>query len=331
MIATTAQLAPVVCNDRHEWLRQRQAVIGASDSAAILGCGYADQSPMTVWHSKIADEVIDDPKKAKLFRVGKLMEPSLRLIFADETGLPCDPAGEFTIYRHPDVPFVGATLDGCTVHDEWGFCPVELKNVSNFNRHDWQDDDHPPLKFNIQCQQQMACTGATHAFLLGLIGGNEPIVKVIERNDRFIDALLKRLDEFWGYVQARELPPIDDKVATGQVLAKLWPKDNGRTVPLPDEAMQWAIDRELAKAVIKQCEGVCTLAENHIKAAIGEGTFGDLPNIADGLILDAAKERFSKIVEAAEPELKPRYSWKEQSRKSYVVEATSYRVLRMTK
>lgn len=331
MIATINQ--PIVCADRAEWLRERQSVIGASDAAAIFGVGYADQNPVTVWHSKIEGKPTDDPKKAKLFRIGKLMEPSLRLIFADETGLPCDPAGEFTIYRHPDVPFVGATLDAITVHDEYGWCPVELKNVSNFARREW-DDGQTPLKFQVQVQQQLAVTGATHGFLLGLVGGNEPIVKVIERNEAFIEALLAKLDEFWAFVKAKEMPPLDDSLATAKVLAKLWPEDNGRTVFGPDESVEWAIDLQLAKAAIKEFDAVATAAENKIKAAIGEATYLDLPHVAnEALLRSAAQERFAETVKRVSAELKPRYSWKQQTTKHKAKEAyeSSFRVLRACK
>lgn len=287
------------------WLEARRSLIGASDSAGIFGVGYADQSAVTVWDSKINPARQIDPAKLRKFKVGKLMEPALRAIFADESGMPCESPGEFTIYRHADIPWLGATLDGVTEHDEYGPCPVELKNVSNFARDEW-DGDEPPLKFAVQCQHQMAVTGANHGFLLGLIGGNEPVIKTIERNDRFIDAMLKRLDEFWGYVERRELPPIDSSIATAQILAKLWPEDSGATVVLPAEAAEW--DRELteAKDAIKAAEARKLAAENQLKAAIGDATFGDL--IGGG-----------------------RYSWKTQTRAEHVVMESTFRVLRRCK
>lgn len=288
-----------------EWLESRRSLVGASDTAGIFGVGYADQSAVTVWDSKVNGPRAFDQAKVKRLNIGKLMEPALRAIFAQESGQTCVSPGQFTIFRHKELPWLGATLDALTGHDEYGPCPVELKNVSNFAREEWEGDE-PPLKYAVQVQHQLAVTGASHGFLLGLIGGNDPIIKTIERNERFIGAMLKRLEEFWGYVQRRELPPVDSSYATAQILAKLWPEDSGATVALPAEAAEW--DRELteAKDVIKCAEARKLAAENLLKAAIGDATWGDLPGGG-------------------------RYSWKTQTRAEHFVKESTFRVLRRGK
>jgi putative phage-type endonuclease len=295
-----------VFNSRLAWLEARRLRIQASDTAAIFGVGYADQSPVTIWESKVNPVADDDRGEARYLKIGKLMEPALRAIFSDETGMPCVPTGEFTIYTHPYISWLGATLDAATLHDEYGLCPVELKNVSNFNRDEWQDDEHPPLKFAVQVQHQLAVTGATHGFLLGLVGGNQPVVKVIERDERFIDAMLKRLEEFWGYVQRNELPPVDESIATSRALARIFRKPEDSEVVLPDDAILWSGELEQAKETIKKAEAVKTAAENKLKAAIGNATYGVIPG------------GFS-------------YSWKEQTRKEHVVAESTFRVLRKCK
>jgi putative phage-type endonuclease len=313
MVATLTQASSMPAFDcdrlelphRQAWLEARRSLVGASDSAGIFGVGYADQSVVTVWDSKVNPPREPDPAKLRRFKVGKLMEPALRAIFADEAGMPCESPGEFTIFRHAELPWLGATLDGVTLHDEYGPCPVELKNVSHFNRDEW-DGDEPPLKFAVQVQHQLAVTGASHGFLLGLVGGNEPVIKTIERNERFIGAMLIRLEEFWGYVERRELPPVDASLATAQILARLWPEDSGATIVLPPEAAEW--DRQLvaAKESIKKAEAEKLAAENQLKAALKDATFGEL--LGGGS-----------------------YSWKQQTRKGYYVEETSFRVLRRGK
>lgn len=316
--------------DRPSWLEARRSRIQASDTAGIFGVGYSDQSPITIYDSKVnAPRETADPSKLRRFKVGKLMEPALRAIFADESGMDCESAGEFTIYRHPDLPWLGATLDAVTVHDEFGACPVELKNVSNFAREEW-DGDEPPLKFNVQVQHQLAVTGASHGFLLGLIGGYEPIIRTIERNDRFIETMLAKLEEFWGYVQRREIPPIDASEATGRILAKLYPKDSGATVALPADAVRWAAEKTAAAAIRKEMEAVESAADNQLKGAIGEATFGDMPFGSHGEIVAATRVKLLAAAEEASrsPVLPPRYSWKHQSRAAHSVKASEFRVLR---
>lgn len=298
MIATLN--TPIECDNREDWLRQRQSVIGASDTAAIFGVGYADQSPITIWDSKVNPPREDDPAKLKRFRVAKMMEPAMRNIFSLETDLPCDPAGEFTIYRHPELDFIGATLDAQTTAQPFGWMPVELKKV-DFGRDEWKEGN-VPLKYNVQVQHQMAVTGAPAAYLFGLLG-NEPVVRLIERNDRFIKTMIDRLVEFWGYVERREIPPVDSSVATSRLLAKLFPHGNGETVPIEQA---WYDDLERAKEDLKDAEARKVAAENQIKAAIGDATFGETPK-------------------------GDRMSWKEQSRAEHVVKASTFRVLRTCK
>jgi len=274
-IASYLPYPPVVCKNREEWLEARRRSIGASESAAIFGLGYASQSPLTVWANKVHGE--EDFQETQRMRIGKLIEPALRAIFADQHGIECQSPGEFSIYRHPDLPFMGATLDGLAVHNDYGPVPVEMKNVDYFNRKEWEEGTGP-LKYQIQVQHQLAVTGASHAYLFGLVGGNTPISILVERNERFInETLLPTLESFWGYVKSGEMPPIDGSEATARALKTLYPRDNGIAVQLPLEATEW--DRELAavKLTIKEAEAKKTLLENKIKAAIGEATFGELP------------------------------------------------------
>lgn len=306
MTATACTLDCIVeeYQDRDSWLRARMNGIGASDTAGILGEGYEDQSIVTVWDSKKNPPREIDPSKLKRFKVAKRLEPAMLGIFTDETGWPCESPGEFTIHRSATHPWLFATLDGLAEHPEYGPCVLELKDVGIHNRKEWEDDE-PPLKYMIQVQHQLAVTGLGHAFIQGLIG-RVPAIKHVPRNERFIDAMLGKLAEFWDYVERGELPPIDSSAATGRILARLYPEDSGATVVLPPEAADW--DRELAEAkeAIKAAEAKKLAAENLLKAAIGEATWGDL--IGGG-----------------------RYSWKTQTRAEHFVKESTFRVLRRSK
>lgn len=318
--------------DRESWLEGRRLGIGASDSAGILGEGYEDQSIATVWDSKINPPRAIDPKKEKRFNVAKRLEPAMRGIFTDETGLYCTTPGEFAIYRHADYPWLSATLDGWTQHPEYGHCPVELKDVGAHNRREWEEDE-PPLMFNIQCQHQCLVTGSTHAFLMGLIG-RMPKIKLVPRNDRFCDAMLARLEEFWGYVERKEIPPIDASAATGRILAKLYPKDTGATVVLPEDATRWAAEKIAAAAIRKEMEAIEQASDNLLKANIGEATYGEVPRMVnEAEIVALTRATILTAAEKASRELliPGRYSWKHQSRAEHTVKASEFRVLRAAK
>jgi putative phage-type endonuclease len=289
---------------RAEWIFARRSVIGASDAAGILGCGYASQSLVSIWDSKVNPDAEDqDNDDDKRMRIGQLMEASLRLMFAEFTGLPCEAPGQNALHVHPEIEWLGASLDALTEHPDFGVCPVELKNVDMRNRDEWADGTMP-LKYEIQCQHQLFVTGCTHAFLFGLLGGNRPEMRIVERNQDFIDkALYPQLKTFWGYVQRKELPPIDASEATAITLGKLWKKDLGSHIALPLEAAEWDELLVAAKEAKKKAEAECKLWENKIKAAIAENTYGDLPN---GRC----------------------YEWKHSERKGFTVEPTTIRTLK---
>jgi predicted phage-related endonuclease len=197
--------------------------------------------------------------------------------FTEETGLECFDPGDFTVYRSLDHHWLFATLDRWCVHLEHGPIPVELKAVHGRFRGDWDAQEEPPLKYMVQCQTQMAVTGAKACYLVGLIGGDEIAVRLIERNQRFIDAMMIKLGEFWQYVTDREMPPVDESEATAAMLGMIYPKDDGTEVSLPIDFIE--LDRELLqlKEQRKTIETRITGIENLIKAELGTATRGVLP------------------------------------------------------
>lgn len=290
------------CDDRDHWLAVRRNYIGASDSAGILGEGYAGQSRYSIWADKCGYPC--EEMNAKRLKIGKLMEPALRAIFEEETGLACQDPGEHTILVSREWPWMSATLDGIAVCDDLGPIPVELKNVGHFAIDDWAADG--PLKFQVQVQHQLAVTGAPAEYLFGLLGGNEPITILVERDEPFIAALVEETRKFYDLVHSRTAPEIDGSEATARALRRLHPHDNGAVVQLPPEAMDWDEELTFVKTKLKDLEECERHYKNRIVAAIGDATFGVLPNGSQ-------------------------YSYKTQTRAEYVCQSVSFRVLRKGK
>lgn len=301
-MSTAAQQSNVLTFDTREaWLQARRNIIGASDSAGIFGVGYATQSPLTIWQSKV--DPLDDEDETERLAVGRMIEPSLRDIFSYKTGLKVDYSGPFTLHVHPDYPWLGASLDGETTDDD-GPAVVELKNVDAFLLREWQDE--PPLKFQIQANQQMFVRGVDTAYIFGLIGGNKPVVKKIHRDDAFIQSMLPHLEKFWSYVVNREMPPVDGSAATTAAIKLLWPKDDGSQIDLPGDALEWDAQLVAAKAAKKAAEEAEAKYSNLLRAAIADASHGVLPN---GVT----------------------YSNKLQKRAECIVKASEFRVLRRSK
>lgn len=290
---------------RDAWLAARSTFVGASESAALFGCGYSGQNALTVYASKVRPEE-NDFGASQAMIVGSLIEPGLVRVFEHFAGLPAYLEKPFRVRHAPEHHFLAATLDAEALDPE--AVPVELKNVDARLMAQWADDemDGCPLKFHVQVQHQLAVTGASHAYLMGLIGGNRPVIRRLERNEEFVGVLVARVTEFWGFVQRRELPTdlIDwSESATSDAIKRLHPDDNGETVVLPAEAQVWYEQLEDAKAAVKEAEKLRDEAKNKLCAAIGDNTFGVL---RDGTQL----------------------SWKTQERAEYVAKASKFRVLR---
>jgi putative phage-type endonuclease len=289
-----------------EWLEARVSGIGASEVAAVFGCGYAGTSPVTVWASKTGGPRFEfSDEQLRRMNRGKKLEPVIASEFTEETGLECFDPGDYTIYRSLDHHWLFATLDRWCVHPEHGPIPVELKAVHGRFRGDWDAQEEPPLKYMVQVQVQMAVTGAKACYLVGLIGGDEIAVRLIERNQRFIDAMMIKLGEFWQYVTDREMPPVDESEATAAMLGMIYPKDDGTEVSLPIDFI--GLDRELVslkeqkKTIETRIEGI----ENRIKAELGNATRGILPvgsyswklQSRTGIDADLLRNEFPEVAE----------------------------------
>ena len=297
----------MICANRADWLEQRRQGIGASDAAVILGLTKW-KSPMGLYAEKTG-LVPMSQEESDILEWGQRLEPVIALKYADETGREVIDPGPYTIQKSRNVDFQLATLDRIVTGGQPeaalskdGPGALELKNVIEFKREDWQDE--PPLLYQVQVQHQLAVTGFTWGSIAAIIGGRSFVWQDIPRNERFISILLHREEEFWRRVVDQRPPAPDDSEATAEVIKALYPREqDGQVIAAPPELMSYADQLAAAKLEIKALELKEREAENHIKAFIGEHLGCVLPN---GVT----------------------YTLKAQKRASYVVQATEFRVLR---
>jgi len=262
---------------REAWLADRCNRIGASEAPGILGQGYSGESAVATYEKKVnptLDEVID-ATMAERMEIGTAMEPTIRRLFGERTGRTVISNDLSTVHVSEERPHVAATLDG-KVDDGKGIVPFEAKNVGEYVASDW-DNNSVPMRVQIQVQDQMYVTETDWAYIAALLGGNRFVWRRVERNQRFIDAMLPVLDDFWAHVQRKEPPAVDGTEATSKALKRLYGQDNGEEVFLPAEAAEWDEDLEAAKTAIKAAKALKLEAENKLKAAIADATFGRLP------------------------------------------------------
>lgn len=260
---------------REDWLKDRQSLIGASDTPSILGRGY--RTAAQVWAEKCGFAEADNEANADVkLRIGTIIQPALVQVARAVFNLPAIAEHENVVRRSADVPYIGASLDAVAGQDGNGRdVPLELKNVDAINGRAWVDA--PPLEFQIQSLQQQFVTGSQFGYVMGLIGGNRPVLHRVERNEVFLSALLRKLEWFWNLVTTRTPPPYQDPYDQARVLATLYPKSAGTAIAL-DEVAERIVQRRDAASII-QTEAEIKVAEcdNELKAMLGANTYAALP------------------------------------------------------
>lgn len=288
---------------RDQWLTLRRNSLGASDAAIILGASNYG-SPVSLWSEKtgLAESVVEETADMEWSRVAEL---SLAKWYEMKTGRPIENPGEYEIATHPKYPWMSATLDRVVYSEEDdALIPLELKNMSLFNQSEWDDlAGHAPIKYLIQLQHQMAVTNAPAGAFCCCIGGKAPIHFDVPRDDEFIDeTLIPVLEEFWGYVQDEEMPPVDGSEPTRKALKRLYPEETNESIVLPFEAFEKDERRMELKGLEKELKKELDEIDNWLLSVLKENSVGIGPGF--------------------------NYTLKKQERKESVIPACSFKVLR---
>ena len=277
-------------DERDEWLKLRRTGIGGSDAPAILGLSpWA--SPMSVQADKWG--LLDEPEEAEHLRWGRRLESAILEGLADEFGEEIIPHGY--LLRSTRHPFMLCTPDGRSAAGTW----VQAKNTVLAS--EW--DEGPPERVWVQCQHEMAVTGAQEMVAVALLMGRRLAWQTVKRDPAFIDERLIPAEQaFWAATQAHEPVASDGSQATRAALKALYPKDSGEIVALDGHFID--LDNERTDLLLqkKGAEARIDEIDNEIRAAMGTATYAVLPN---GV----------------------RLSLKTQHRKGYEVKPTSFRVL----
>lgn len=261
---------------REAWLTERRKGIGSSDAPVILFGKAHGTSVHDLFLEKIGlseDEVTVTPR----MRWGTLLEPLIREDYVAEMGRRVEPCGQ--MLRRKDRPWQQATPDGFVFRGPTNALGVFEMKTSG--RSEW--DDGVPPDILAQVDHQLAVTGlpfATVAVLrFGFRGIDDRYHLDIERDEERIRVLLEAEDEFWGRVTDRVPPPVDETEACAKALGKRYREVvEGKQVQLSAALLDADATLVNLKVQRKELEARILLAENTIKAAIGDAESGLLPD-----------------------------------------------------
>lgn len=242
-------------------------VIGGTKAADIMGVGY--RSPLECWSELTGRIEPKDLSENEAVQAGIWLEPAVKQWFTARTGIAVMPG---CLVPDPHFSWIAGNTDGFTTNDGTTRAMVyEGKTTHGLARKDWRTTDDPdsdvviPLRFQVQGQLYLRCSGLAAVQFAALVGGNHLEHPVMYRDDRFIAAMIGELERFWNEHVVKDVPP----KATAQdlgVLRNLYPVDRGAIVTFPadspeDDAM---IRFVAANAARREAEN----DENAAKAAL---------------------------------------------------------------
>ena len=210
---------PNIITTEAEWHAARLKGIGASEASAIVGCNPY-MSNVDLWKIKTGRKTAPDISSNAHVAYGHAAEGPIRELFAlDYPEYEVTYGGAFDMVRHPEYPWLFATLDGRLVERETGRRGVyegkTTEILRSIAKEKWRDS--VPQNYYVQNLHQLLATGwdfaVLHAQLKrvweGEIKSTRQTYK-IERTDvqDDLDFLLGEEIKFWGYVERDECPPL---------------------------------------------------------------------------------------------------------------------------
>ena len=221
--------------DREAWLALRNSGLGGSDAAVILGVNPW-KSRLALWAEKTGQKKPEDLSNNQRVYWGQKNEGNIADLFCEVTGKQVRRRGMMRSCEHK---WMLASVDREVVGEKAG---LEIKTAGVDQAKLWKEDEVPD-SYYIQCQWYMAVTGYDKWYIAVLIGGNEAVWKVIDRNQEQIDLLIKAGEEFWKLVTDLTPPLPDGSESAGKALAAIYPGGNAEIIDLNQPEIIIAYER----------------------------------------------------------------------------------------
>jgi putative phage-type endonuclease len=267
-----------------QWLEARQAGIGASEMASVLGVPGAYRSLFALWWAKTGGWNEADSFEMK---VGRKLEPVIGELFAEERPdlLVCRPDGR--LWRHWQHTWMLATPDFLAATEMGMVEPVECKSDEGGYGWGQPGTDEVPDHHRVQLLQQCYVFGAARGHLVRL-AGKRLTRYTVEREDVWVpEAWVKAGESFLTSLELGTPPDPDGSESTLDTLKRLHP-----AVDPPDEEGNEPIAfiddgllRELASAkdAMDEAENRYRTAEAQVRDHLGGAKYA--ASNATGLVV----------------------------------------------
>lgn len=256
--------------DRKTWLELRRKGIGGSDVSIIAGINKF-KSVFQLWLEKTGCVELEETD-SEYAHFGTVLEPLVKKEFMRRTGKKIRAKNE--ILQSEENPFMLCDLDG-VIYENGEMCIFEAKTASAFKQEVWERG--VPVEYILQVQHYMAVTGAKKAYIAALVGGNHFYTHTVLRDEELIGMITAMEKEFWEKnVLGGTEPVLDGSEATTSYINARYGECNGKTIELPEEALDVVFRYEDVSQQMKEIEERKEALANQLRNYLGENEAGTI-------------------------------------------------------
>ncbi len=240
-------------------LSERKNYVGASEVADLFGVGF--KSRWQLWLEKKGRIEPEDLSANESVQAGKFLEPAIAAWAADKWQMNLRKVKRYI--AHPSIQGFGASLD--YESQEGVLVPTEIKWSQS--REGWTIEEDTildaPLRYLLQVQAQMACTGSNTGWLVALVSGKLTRM-LVERHLETIERIESEVVKFWLSIKEDREPKPDFSLDSATIAA-LMQIDANKIVDMTDSNHLPVLCDEYLKAADAESQ-----AEKKKKASMAE-------------------------------------------------------------
>jgi putative phage-type endonuclease len=253
--------------DTEAWLEGRTYGIGGSEAGIILGINPF-KSRLELWNEKVTRTRHLHPEAEIRLKLGNLLESFIAEEYSKITNRKLDVRDQMV---HPKYNFILGNIDREIIDNEKGPGVLEIKTKGAFTN--WEGEDIP-IYYMAQLQHYLELYnykwGSFAILDLGTLKINHYDVN---RDDEFIDKLIKEEVAFWDLVEKKIPPEVNGSGACQEFLKEYYSvsKPEMETIDLSNskEAKKWAAMLRDAKRNIKAFGSIELESKNHLMSIMG--------------------------------------------------------------
>lgn len=255
------KLVSTVNLSHKEWMYYRNNGITGSRIAAIMGESPFD-TPLSVYLEMTGQTQPKEQSEAMYF--GNALEDFIAWEYTNRTGFQTEKVK--AILQHPVYDKFLANIDFQINSEEKGI--LECKNVGEYMHMEWKNK--APMYYQLQGQWYLGVTGYPYVSFAALIGGNKFKIHTYKRNEKMIEMMYEKANDFW-YMHIEPLIPPEATDGDSATLKAWYPQhEEGKVVDLDEEESQLVGDLWTAKQAVKNADEQYEIAKIKMVERMGD-------------------------------------------------------------